>query len=168
MKQSKLLLSLGVFIFGFTLQSLAQIVLPEVKIVGTNYKYLKSVDDPQSAQPVQRLQREAATYDLKNSEFYEDEYDTYFISFYIPEGSILAVYDKDAKLIRTAEKYKNIKLPTEVAQAVVKKYPQWNIAKDVYLVNYYDTNDVKKTYKLVLENGNKRIRVKINEKGEFL
>ena len=120
------------------------------------------------ALPVKRLQREVAAFDLKNSDFYEDEYDTYFISFYIPEGEILAAYDKDGKLLRTAEKYKNVRLPRSVAATVAQKYPGWGIAKDVYLVSYYETRGISKVYKLILENGNKRMRIKTNENGDII
>jgi hypothetical protein len=168
MKHLKLILVLIVFFTGFTVKSMAQIVLPEVKIVAINYKYLNSVEANAAPLPVKRLQREVAAFDLKNSEFYEDEYDSYFISFYIPEGEILAAYDKDGNLLRTAEKYKNVKLPTEVASTVAQKYPGWGIAKDVYLVSYYESKGVTKVYKLVLENGTKRIRLKTNEFGDII
>jgi hypothetical protein len=72
-------------------------------------------------------------------------------------------------LLRTAEKYKNALLPSVVIYAVTTKYPKWGISKDVFLVNYFDTdggNAIKK-YKLVPENGNQRIRVEVNEHGEF-
>ena len=167
MKNLKLSL-LCVFILGFTIQSIAQVELPEVTIVATNYKYLNSVDDKDTPLPVKRLEREAAAFDLKNSEFYEDEYDTYFVSFYIPEGKILAAYDKDGKLLRTAEKYKNIKLPQTVAKTVADTYPQWTISKDAYLVSYYDERGTTKVYKLLLENGKKRMRVKINDQGDII
>lgn len=167
MKNLKLFLVLILLISGFSSISNAQIVLPEVKIEAINYKYLNSVGDA-VALPVKRLQREVAAFDLKTSDFYEDEYDTYFISFYIPEGEILAAYDKDGKLLRTAEKYKNVKLPIPVAATVAKKYPGWGIAKDVYLVSYYETKGISKVFKLILENGNKRMRIKTNENGDII
>jgi hypothetical protein len=168
MKHLKLILILIVFTTGFALKSQAQIVLPEVKIEAINYKYLNSVSADASALPVKRLQREVAAFDLKTSEYYEDEYDSYFISFYIPEGEILAAYDKDGNLLRTAEKYKNVKLPTEVASTVAQKYSGWTIAKDVYLVSYYESKGISKVYKLVLENGTKRMRIKTNEFGDII
>ncbi len=160
--------AIGLAVFGFSLSSYAQELLPEVRMVALNYKYLKSVTDTNAAQPVRLLERRAATYDVKNSEFYEDDAEGYFISFYIPAGQILAIYDKDGKLLRTAEKFKNVAVPKPVRDAVNEKYPKWTISQDVYLVNYTDSPGDKKIYKLVLENGNKRIRVKTNEKGEFL
>jgi hypothetical protein len=168
MKNLKFFLILIILISGFSSISNAQIVLPEVKIEAINYKYLNSVDANAVALPVKRLQREVAAFDLKTSTFYEDEYDTYFISFYIPEGEILAAYDKDGNLLRTAEKYKNVKLPPAVASTVAQKYPGWGIAKDVYLVSYYETRGISKVYKLILENGNKRMRLKTNENGDII
>ena len=168
MKHLKLILVLVVFISGITARSFAQIVLPEVKVVAVNYKYLNSVDNDAVALPVKRLEREVAAFDLKNSDYYEDEYDSYFISFYIPEGEVLAAYDKDGKLLRTAEKYKNVKLPRAVAKTVADKYSGWDIAKDVYLVSYYETRGVTKMYKLILEKGKQRMRIKTNENGDII
>lgn len=168
MRHLKLILIPFVLITGLSLSLKAQIVLPEVKIEAINYKYLNSVEADASALPVKRLQREVASFDLKTSEFYEDEYESYFISFYIPEGQILAAYDKDGNLLRTAEKYRNVKLPKAIASTVSDKYPGWGIAKDVYLVSYFEKQGVSKVYKLVLEKGIKRMRIKTNEFGDII
>ena len=168
MKQSKLQFSLTLCLIGFSICSFAQITLPEVKIVASTYKYLNAVDNTEMAQPVRMLELKAATYDIKQSEFYEEDYDSYSVSFYIPNGYILASYDKEGKLISTAEKFKNTKVPAAVREAVNNKYPQWIIAEDIYLVNYHEKRGVNKLFKLVLENGSKRLKVKLNEKGEFL
>lgn len=160
----------AVFIAAAITQTFSQTMLPEIVVRAANYKYLNAVSPEDSPKPVSMLEEYAAAYDVKGSQFYEDEYDNYFVSFLIPEGKILAAYDKDGKLLRTAEKYKNVTVPLAVKQAVEKKYPQWVIAKDVYLVNYYAEGGGvnKKLYKLVLENGDKRMRVKITDHGEFL
>jgi hypothetical protein len=160
----------AVFIFAAFTQTFAQTILPEIVIRAANYKYLNAVSPEDSPKPVSMLEEYAAAYDIKGSQFYEDEYDNYFVSFLIPDGKILAAYDKDGKLLRTAEKYKNVAVPLAVKQAVEKKYPHWVIAKEVYLVNYYAEGGGvnKKLYKLLLENGDKRMRVKITDQGEFL
>lgn len=167
MKTSKLMVVFSLLMTGYALPTLGQINLPEVKIVATTYKYLNAVDNKEMAQPVRMLERLAATYDVKKADFYEDNYDTYFVSFYIPDGSILASYDKDGKLLRTAEKFKNTKLPAAIRAAVGKRFPQWIISKDSYLVNYYQNGRATKKYKLLLENGDKRLRVETNDEGEF-
>lgn len=163
----KLLISL--FVLGFTLQSFAQITeLPEIELVAVNYKYLDAAGDEDVALPVKQLQRQVAEYDVRKANFYSDEYDFYTVNFFIPQGKILASYDKDGNLLRTAEKFKNVALPQAVSSAIVKRFPNWKMAEDVYQVNYHESGNVKKRYKVLLENGDKRMRIKIDEKGNFL
>jgi hypothetical protein len=171
MKRLKSLLIIALLSIVFNLPSFAQEVqtLPEVLVTSpVNYKYLKSTGDKNAGEPVKMLQKMAATYNVKNADFYEDEYDNYFVSFYIPDGEILAVYDQNGKIIRTAERYKNVALPKDVRESVTKRFPNWGIPKDVYLVTYTTEQGANKGYKIVLENGDKRLRIKTNEKGEFL
>ncbi|WP_299218503.1 nicotinate-nucleotide adenylyltransferase [uncultured Aquimarina sp.] len=155
---------------GLTIPSFSQKTeeLPEVVIIATNYKYLRALDSGDEPLSVDLLQKEVASYDLKNSDVYEDEYELYHVSFYIPDGKILAAYDKNGKVLRTIEKFKNVKLPRNVIEAVTKRFPGWVIAKDVYLVNYHSEKGVTKKYKLRLQNGKKRIKVKTDEFGKFL
>ncbi|AKA34268.1 nicotinate-nucleotide adenylyltransferase [Flagellimonas lutaonensis] len=163
----------GLFILGLTIPSFAQIVkteqLSEVTVYATNYKYLNSIDTGEEASiPVEMLRRKVASFNVQDSEFYQDDYDLYRINFYIPEGKILAAYDKDGKILRTAERFKDINLPTAVKEAVLDRFPEWTITKDIYLVHYHDKKGVSKKYKLKLENGDKVLRVKVDEKGNFL
>lgn len=169
MKRLKLMLVLAMLLAGIALRSSAQIILPEVKITASTYKYLNATDNKEMAQPIRMLEHQAATYDVKKSEFYDDDYEGYYISFYIPDGKILAAYDRDGKLLRTAEKFKNTKLPSAVSSAIGKRFPNWHIAQDVYQVHYYDHKEkADKVFKVQLENGDKRMKVKLNENGEFI
>jgi hypothetical protein len=163
----KLMLSL--FILGLTTQIFAQdpIMLPEVFIVH-NYKYLSSANTGEIATPVKDLQIKISDFDVKELDVYADEHDLYDVYFYIPEGKVLASYDKDSNLLRTAERYKNIDLPSTVRDAVKRRFPNWSISKNLYLVNFYESGNMKKMYKLVLENADHRIRVKVDEYGDFL
>ncbi|MEL0456295.1 nicotinate-nucleotide adenylyltransferase [Flavobacteriaceae bacterium SZ-1-7] len=155
--------------FGLSLGMYAQIQLPEVEITAVNYKYLNSVDSGDNDLSVQMLEEQVAMYDLKNSDLYSDEYDTYTVSFYIPQGKILAAYDKNGKVIRTIERFKNIKLPKDVRDALATRFPNWDLDKDVYSVTYHTVGpNVKKQYKVKLTNGDEVVRVKINEEGDFL
>lgn len=159
----------GAFLFALTTQAFAQQVLREVTVTAANYKYLNAVDPEEAAQPVNMLQHYAASYDIRGAEFYEEENENYVVSFYIPEGKILAAY-KDGKIIRTAERYKNVALPKTITKAVATRFPNWSIAKDVYRVTYIDSKGAatSRFYKLLLENGNQKMRVKLSERGEFL
>ena len=115
-------LLIGLFVFGLTAQGYSQIVkteeLSEVVVVATNYKYLNDVNSEEVASiPVQMLERKVAAFDPTSSDFYLDEFDRYNISFYIPEGKILAAYDRDGKLLRTVERFKDINVPTSVKKS---------------------------------------------------
>ncbi|NHF59733.1 nicotinate-nucleotide adenylyltransferase [Flavobacteriaceae bacterium TP-CH-4] len=167
---------LGLIAIGLTLPIYSQITettetekLTEVTVYATNYKYLQNVKTEQAASiPVKMLERKVAEFDVKNSDYYEDEYDFYEVNFYIPEGTILAAYDKDGKLLRTVERFNNVNLPKAVQMAVLDRFPEWTITKDVYLVDYHEHKGVNKKYKLKLENGDQILRVKMSENGEFL
>ena len=168
MKKLKLVLLSCIVLAFINIHAYAQ-ELPTVTVKSLNYKYIRSVYDTNAAQPVKLLERRAASYDIKSDEFYEEDYENYFISFYLPRGQVLATYDQDGKLLRTAERFKNVALPPVVRQSVVRRYPEWSIKKDIYVVNYNGEWDkVKKVYKVILENGDKRIRVKTDEQGEFI
>ena len=143
--------------------------LSEVVVYATNYKYLNSLaSEEPAAIPVQMLQRKVAAFNLESSEYYQDEYDYYQISFFIPDGKILAAYDADGKIIRTIEKFENIKLPESVNQAVLDRFPGWVVSEDAYLVRYHETKGVSHTYKITLVNGDKTLKVKLDDKGNFL
>lgn len=161
---------IGLIVFGFSPLLFAQVEeLSEVTIYATNYKYLNDVNSQEVASiPVRDLERKVANFDVKESEFYHDDYDEYIISFYIPQGKILAAYDRDGKIIRTAERFENVNVPLAVKNAIVGKFPGWKITEDIYKVTFYDTRGSSKTYKLKLDNGVKTMRVKLDENGNFL
>ena len=166
----KLIISL--FVIGLAFQTFGQTNsdterLPEVEIVAVNYKYLKDIGSKNAVEPVKYLERQAAAFDLINSDIYNDEYEEYSVSFYIPEGTILAAYNRDGEIIRTAEKFKDIDLPLDVINSVWREHPGWKITGDVYLVTYHHIHGITKKYKLLLEKDGKRKKIKTDELGNF-
>ncbi len=157
---------------GLTSQFYAQVIndgmLPEVEVRATNYKYLNSIDNSEAAVSVKMLEDKVAKFDVRSSEFYEDGTDFYKVYFYIPDGTIVAAYDRNGKILYTIEKFKNVALPYDVAASVTERFPGWKIAKDYYKLNYDTKSGVSKQYKIILENGKKTIRVKLDEEGVFL
>ncbi|MDZ7612626.1 MAG: nicotinate-nucleotide adenylyltransferase [Flavobacteriaceae bacterium] len=165
-------LILGLFIWGLTTPIFAQVVeggtLGEVDLTAVNYKYLAAAGTKNAALPVGYLQKHIAEYDVKESEFYTDDYDSYKVTFFIPDGQAVAAYDKNGNILRTIEKYKDVTLPRPVLESVAKQYPKWSIYKDVYGITYHQDKGAKKTYKLTLLNKDKKIKVKMDENGNFL
>ena len=170
-------LMLGLLALGFTTQFIIaqEIELAEVRL-DVNFEYLDAILSQDVAEPVRNLEKEVAYYDLKASSLYKDPHDsyqnvygTYRVTFAIPEGTILATYNKDGKVTRTIERFKNIELPRSVIDAVAEQYPDWNIAEDAYKVDYYGKSGTAiKEYKLKLRNGEKKMVAKIDDNGEFL
>ena len=154
----------------FSTPLFAQIIeLDEVIIYPVKYKYIYEVVDDDIDQSVKDLQVKLGEFDVTKEEYYNDEYDSYNVSFYIPKGYAVATYDKDGKLLRTIERYKNVKLPLAVSEALAERFPKWTVDKDIYKVSYSEPEwESKKTYKLKLTNGEKTIRVKTDQDGNFL
>ncbi|MEL6811342.1 MAG: nicotinate-nucleotide adenylyltransferase [Bacteroidota bacterium] len=153
------------FSFGLLVPAMAQEKLSEVVITATKYKYLSATSSDEVAVPVEILQDKVANFYVKDADFYRDDYDLYHVTFYIPEGKILAAYDGEGNILRTVEKYKNIALPKAVSADILKKYPNWTVSKDIYLVNYHQDKGATKKYKIKLTNGDKTIRIKCDENG---
>ncbi|WP_297705870.1 nicotinate-nucleotide adenylyltransferase [uncultured Eudoraea sp.] len=163
---------LSLLVIGLTSLAYSQVTkveeLSEVVVTAVNYKYLNQTDNKVAAVPVQMLQRKVAAYDVTTKDYYQDDYDYYTVEFYIPDGKIVAAYDADGKIMRTIEKFNDIKLPAAVSKALLERFPNWEITSDVYRVTYSDKKGAKKHYKLKLQNGDKTMKVKMNEDGEFL
>ncbi len=162
-------LVIGLFIFGLTTQVFSQVIeLSEVN-VSVNYKYLDAINCDQVAVPVKTLTEQVLNYDATKGDLYDDDFNTYRVSFYIPDGKVVAAYDKNGKILRTIEKYKNIRLPQQVLQTVAEKYPKWAIVEDVYEVNFHcEKGIVKKQYKIKLQNENKTVNIKTDVLGNII
>lgn len=163
-------LALGLFILGLTTQIYSQTIELSEAVISVNYKYLNSIDSDNIPARVKKLKEEVLNYkNIEQSKLYNDKHDTYSVSFYIPEGIIVAAYDINGEIIKTIEKYNNVRLPLIVMQAVSKRFPNWGIVEDVYFINYHSKKDsLKQEYKIKLKNEDEIITVKTNEKGEFL
>jgi hypothetical protein len=163
---------IGLFVIGLTSPVLAQVPkveqLSEVVVTAVNYKYLNATDSKEVAIPVEMLERKAAAYNVENSEFYSDDYAFYTVSFIIPKGKIVAAYNSKGEIVRTIERFENVRLPNAVSDAVAERFPNWTIVNDVYRVTYNQDKGANKSYKLKLKNGEKTMRVKIDDTGEFL
>jgi len=163
-------LMLGLLVIGFAIQLMhaQEIELPEVNI-DVNYKYLEAIDSEEVAESVKMLEKEVAFYDLKESDFYNDEYDKYNVSFYCPEGSIIAAYNKEGRILNTVEKFKNIKLQKTVIRSILEQYPNWDIIENGYKVYYFgSTGNAKKEYKVKLKKEDKIKTLKFNNDNDFL
>ena len=169
MKRLKFFIILIILTGEFASRSFAQNILPEVKIVASTYKYLNEARNREMGQPVRMLEYYAASYDLKKSEFYDGNPDGYYISFSVADAEILAMYDKDGKLLRTSEKFTNTKMPVMIKDEMGLTAPGWHVVRDEYKFNYNDRNGAAdKTFELLLKKGCKRMKVKFTANWDFI
>lgn len=160
----------GLLIFGCINLVNSQTIELSNTVISINYKYLDATDSDHAPVRVKRLEGEILNYKHKElSKLYDDTHEVYEVSFYVPKGKIVATYNKNGKIIRTNEKYNNVRLPLEVMQAISKRFPNWGIIEDVYLIKYhYNKDSLKQEYKIKIKNDNKIIKVRTDEKGIFL
>ena len=158
----------------FTLSSLSLIYsqtveLPET-VITVNSDYMNSVEYENNCSYVNKLEKALLEYKSSQlSELYDTKNDIYNVTFQIPEGQIVASFNKDGKIIKTFEKYNNIRLPHIVLQAIAEKYPQSSIVEDVYVVKFHcDEDALEQVYKIKIKNNDSIITVKTNKKGEFI
>ena len=161
-----IIIALGIAIPGLT-QEVQTEELSEVVVMPVNYRYLDQVGNKTAAVPVRQIEQTAANYDIRSKDFFEDDYNLYTVSFYIPDGKLVAVYNHEGKIIRTIEKFKNVDMPRAVVRSLKNEYPDWDLVSDVYKVTYNQTDGAVKRYKLKLQKGNKSINVKMCEEGKI-
>ncbi|MFS4481613.1 hypothetical protein ACKGJY_01230 [Hyunsoonleella sp. 2307UL5-6] len=103
------------------------------------------------------------------SDLYDSEDDIYKVTFEINGGTIIASFNKDGKIVKTFEKYNNIKLPQLVMQAISKKYPNCSILEDVYVVKYHCDDDLlNQEYRVKIKSKDTVITVNTDTKGTFI
>lgn len=166
MKKIVLIALLIGFIVPMTAQDPVQ--LDEIFVKATNYKYLSAVDNSKAPIPIWSVEKEAAMFDVTDSDVFLDNYNTYQVTFRIPDGVLVAAYDQNGEIIKTIERYKNYQMPEEVRLAIKERYPKWEVVKDVFKVTYSQKRGADKEYKIKLKNGDEIIRVTIDPQGNFM
>lgn len=158
------------FALGFTLFGYSQTVkLPET-VISINANYLNMIDLENSCKYVKKLEETLLNYDHSElTDLYDSIHDIYKVTFKITGGTIVASFNKEGKILKTYEKYNNIKLPQLVMQAISEKYPNCSILEDVYVVKYHcDEDALKQEYRVKIKSKNMVIMVKTDTMGAFI
>ena len=169
-----ILLLIAVFALNLATAQTQEITLENINIRPLNLTYLKSVQDKNTPAFVKALESKAARFDITESPIFDREFESYEVVFDAvkkdgADGTIMATYDQDGKIINSVERYKNVSLPKAVREACQAEYPDFKIQKDVYLVSYnHHHKSVKKYYKVQMTKGSKRKQIKIDANGLVL
>ena len=156
-------------------QNIEENMLAEVEIYTSNYDYIKSVEDKYLPKAVVLLKLEVANFDVHESSLhkrgkqndYPDTDGNYNVKFSNNLGTIHAVYDYRGKILKTTERFINVKLPPIVLNSVLKKYPDWTISKDMYFVKYNHNKELQRKYIVYLKNDNKNIKLRLDNNGNI-
>ncbi len=145
------------------------VALPET-LISVNTNYFKSTNIENACNNVKQLEQALLNFKHSNIEkLYETKNDIYRVSFETSEGKIIAWFNKQGKIIRTYEKYNNVRLPEPIIQAVINNYPNYNIIEDIYVLRYHsEAAKVKEEYKIKIKNQEEIITVKMNAEGNFI
>ena len=164
----------GLILLGFASLTYAQdrpksddrtVELEGVVLTAPNYAYLAEVQDEQSSPIVKKLERKAATFNIKESPMYNKIDKAYEVFFSNSKGKIVATYDENGKILSAFEKFGDIVVPDPIRNTVVQAYPDWKMNSNKYLVTYYHDKGAKKVYHFQLEKNNKKKNLKMTWEG---
>ncbi|MEO2062888.1 MAG: hypothetical protein ABGW97_07910 [Christiangramia sp.] len=107
-------------------------------------------------------------FDIQNF-IHENEgrnYDSYQVTFRSGNGALKADFDKDGTLVKTYQRFKNSVMPLNVRRMVYANYQGWTVKEHVYVASGKQNLIDKEVYKLKMQKGNERQRVKLNPRAQ--
>lgn len=91
----------------------------------------------------------------------EEEADEFLVSVKSSKGYLHATYNKDGKLLKTSQVFKNIPLSVDIRNQVYGQYKGWTILKNKYVASGRLQNIDSEKYIIHLENGKQKERIKV-------
>ncbi len=168
-------LVIGLFVLGLTSLGFSQntnseveeVQLEGVVVSNVNLNYLEKVQDKTLSDHVIFLENEASVFDVKGLVEFDGRKESFQVLFKGSHGYIIADYDSNGKILKTSERYKDVKLPKNTIKSVLRQYPNSNFLKVVYTVDYDDQKNVEKTYKIRIMNDGRKRNLKISSGGNL-
>ncbi len=162
------LCTLGVVFVSFAQEPEVQVEVIELEGVvlrPPNFEYLATIQNRNTPATVKVLEGKAAYYDIEESDLDTDSFDAYEVFFFHSGGRVIATYDKDGKILKSYEKFRDIPIPYMVRNIVFQSFPDWTINKNTYVVSYYRDKSITKTYHFQIQKGNEKRNIKMEWKG---
>jgi hypothetical protein len=134
-----------------------------IKTAGSDFSIY--LPDKNPDKNVRELQNEFIYYRLGKD--YEG-YDKFLVIMEQKDGSLSATYNEKGKLIHVIEKYKNVKLPSEVIYSIYKSFPDWTIVNDKFLYSQKEGDILKKQYNLKIKKGKETKQLIVHPNGKII
>ena len=172
-------LVIGLIFLGLASQGFSQEEEPEGWFEGTlltgvtvtpviNMEYLSAVQDGVFSPLVLKLEEEVARYDVTQSPIYNETAKIYKIVFRRPNARVLATFDNEGTLKHSFEKFKDIACPEKVRNTLYNEYSGWLMKGNTYFVYYDENGELRRVYKIELENGNDKKSIRLCPEGTHL
>ena len=118
-----------------------------------NHDYLDRVQDRSTPELARVLEDAAASYDIESHRRLSQQ-GIQRVMFTHTNGSVVAIYDHQGKILRSYERFKTIRLPQKIVKMIIKKHPGWTITGGTYQVWYRGVGKkVSKSYRVVIQKG---------------
>ncbi|MFL1011529.1 hypothetical protein [Flavisericum labens] len=138
---------------------------PSTKAINSNYK--NEVVDNSMAIHVSVLEERVSKFDVTSVPEYKGKSEPFKVKFKTDKGYIEVLYGKNGEILKTKERFKQVKLPSVVRDNVLREFSKCKLVSSDYLV-WYDTKRVKKIYKITILQNNSKKKIKITADGEFI
>lgn len=135
------------------------------KPIVLNATYLKEVNTENTSAIVKELELQAAEFDIRNSEVFDNsEKATYHVVFKKEHGELIANYNNNGEILSSIEKYKNVVIPLKTRIQLSIKYPSWSFDSNIYQIVYNASGNLNTSFKIRMKKGNdkKTITIKNN------
>jgi hypothetical protein len=151
-----------------TAEDVAELELEGITLLPANLSYLSMVSAGTKALKVIKLQKAAASFDITTADSYDKNAKYHEFSFDMEDGHIYATYDRDGRIVRSDESFKDVVLLPPTRNSIYNTFPDWEVVGNKYEVLYRLGKKTEKVYKIILKNGNQRKRVKLDPQGKIL
>ncbi|MCP9769876.1 hypothetical protein EGI22_18380 [Lacihabitans sp. LS3-19] len=91
------------------------------------------------------------------------KFDAYQVNLMGKDEKIMAMYDKDGKLISYRSKMKDVALPIEIDKTIVETYPGWHFAKNSESITLKRNGKKSIFYNIEIKKGKEKLHLLFDE-----
>lgn len=149
---------LGLASLGFSQENFngMQTVELEAITLSANAKYIATVNDVSTPDVVKELHLKAAKFDPRSTrDFNPKSKKAYEAIFKATNGNLIAAYGPTGQILSSQAKFSNVTLPMSVRKKAFTDNEGWKMKANQFLSIYVDNEQIKKKYKIYMENGDR-------------
>ena len=90
-----------------------------------------------------------------------DKYNSYRVSFRSKKGFLNVEFDEEGNLLKTSQKFTNVRLPGKIYEQLYRDFKGWVLAKTVHVASGKPGKPDRDVYHITLKKGNKKESLKI-------